>query len=49
MNKTYIIEYRFGKDDTYTIRVTHSREDFVDEVEYLAEIGAVDIIVKVKE
>jgi len=49
MNKKYTIQYRFGPHDTFTVRVVHSREDFVDEIEYLAEIGAIDITVNVEE
>ena len=49
MNKKYTIKYRFGSNDTFTERVTYSRIDFVDEIEYLSEIGAIDINVKVEE
>ena len=47
--KIYTIQYRFGSNDTFTIRSTTSRDDFVDEIEYLVEIGAIDITVNVEE
>ena len=49
MNKTYTIKYRFGPDDTFAVRVVYSREDFIDDIEYFSELGAIDINVKVEE